>query len=212
MTKWIIRGVVLLLFISIVIFVYQGIKYNLLEKELRQKDAELSELKKENDKLQEEADRVIAESIEEIGDLEEERDAALERVAELEPRVREADLKIERLELEYEELVASGASIEDLHKNALAQIETLKLEVIDVKEQRDEALKAVDFEEAGKKAALKLADQWKQKYESEHRVRMAIEGAYEMSKDQIRILKLRGTLGAVAGGAIGFVGGLLLGK
>jgi len=179
---------------------------------LEKKDAEISELKKENEEIQDSADKVIAEKIEEISELEGERDAALDRVADLEPRVREADLKIERLELEYEELVASGASAEDLLKNALAQIDTLKLEVTDVKEQRDKALKAVDFEIAGKVAAMKIADEWKRKYESEHRVRVAIEGAYETSKDQIRILKIKGGIGAAAGAAIGFIGGLLLGK
>lgn len=212
-TILVMKLIVAILMIAIIAFVLVLVFSNLdLGKKLQEKDAEISDLKEENDELQEAKDKAIAEKLEEISRLEEERDQAIDRVEELEPEVRKADLRIERLEQEYQDLVASGASCEDLLKNALAQIDTLKLEVVQVKEQRDKALAAFNLEAASKAAALELADEWRQKYESEHTVRVNIESAYEMSKKQIRILKVKGTLGGLGGAALGFLGGLLLGK
>lgn len=204
--------VAFLMLAALTIFVVIGIRNVSLGDKLEKMDAEIVDLEKKNEELQKEKDLAIEEKEKEIEELMEKDKEHMAKIEELEPKIEEADAENERLKKEREKMEEEGASCEEKLENADAQILVLTNEVTTLKTQKQEAL---DANKGLRDALLKkdgIIGDWETKYNSLLTAKEKIQDAYEKSKKQIRILKLKGTLGSFAGAAIGLAGGLLLGK
>lgn len=204
--------ILIILLCAVVVAIYFASRAVTLGKRLEQKDAELTDLSKQNDEIAKERDAAIAEKEAEIEKILEEDKEHMKRIDELEPAVAKADSRNAQLKEERKRLEATNASCEEKLKVADAQISVLESAVSDLRTQKNEALADIEKLHRALDAKDGIIADWIEKYESERALRINFEGAYGDIKDQVRILKLKGMLGGIGGAALGLAAGLLLGK
>lgn len=183
-----------------------------LSRSLQEQERILKEERQENEKIQ--ADLLL-----QISKKEEEKQEAIKEAEEAYKDVNEGSEKLTEqkqantaLHRERDEAVASGASLEEQLEIADKQILALNITVETAEKKADDALRAAASEKTARIKAEGIIVDWEKKYKSEVALRKLEHDAFTAAKAENRSLRLKGTLGIVAGLAIGGIAGLLLSK
>lgn len=208
-TMWFFVTIFCVLFIFLTVAYIRDVQ---LSKSLREQERILKEERQKNEKTQ-------ADLLAQIDQKEKEKQEAIEEAEEAYKNIKVSSQRLTEqkrantaLHRERDEAIAAGKGAQEQLEIADRQILSLNITVKTAEEKADDALSAAASEKTARIKAEGIAVDWEKKYNSEVTLRKLEHDAFTAAKAENRSLRLKGTLGTVAGFAIGGLAGILIFK